>query len=1392
MDTASRMRAQDIIIYNRGTEIMAVPTPEKAAGEAIKASREAVAFFQEFDKRNVYLAAAQRDTGWLLGERALECETAPCRYVPISAFESANEGAGLATYTVLVPTKNGTQSKPLRLEELNRIVYELVVGVYVFNQVPAISLQPNHDGSSSCNLPAAYHDTLVGSVLLEVDYFVKSLLHGTIIPQSIKRERVNDVWRTKTSEGLRETLKNMGLVFLIDDPELGPELYEPRKDVFVRLPAKCVDQELAESELILRLTTGQEFEQQEAHLSHDMFLRYLDQVGIDLVFRPNSIQQVGSLFVMDTSFEITTRVCLTKTEEDPELYRHLQTYLQNQRCFLAENLYKKKEISHNLDLLHFISFMTQLLVTLKLHNKVVSVDALHGAKSGDVIRTNRELPPTLPSENSRWSPFKDQDSVARLRGGVLFHLLHREVTTPNSDFLTAYESLKANGSLMDTKKLATCKVRDEEFLVFSFAVEDFYTKSPKVPRWVHAMITELQTQCASLPSLSSRVNELLKKPFHPKQVFRMKTVLAQLQASVEKGILPLVALLLKRCTKTRLVKPDEQGKALVHYAAMNCQTDVLSALLYAGSIVDQTCMTPGPDGKPTKTQSIHLAARSGGLDTVMCLIHFGADVLVEDEDGWTAVHHAAFHNYQSVVLHICTIEKKCTELKTNDQSSATPLLLAAKNGGYDVIRCLVKLRADVTAKNRVGQGLVQLVALRYHISILKYLVELNHPELSVWADLSAMLSADLGSGYPKAAARCLDALSQWNSDVSTHLLEFNAIPSLVQMMMVKDIRVQHLAVQVLANMSCIDDIKEALNLSDAISPLVELLTSASERVQGCACTVICDLATSPKMQADIAEAGAIPQLVKLLASDADNVQLTSCAALGILADSSSANQDAITAAAVLPALKTLLTSDLACIQACATSTLQMVTESNRSSQLSVLSLDILPHLIRLLRSKEILVHTNAALAIEAMAENCEEAQQEILAHPVCISLLQRLLKMQDQRVKVASTCALWSIAGSLINNRRLVAEHMGLPLLINMLTLHNEKLDYISSEALGSLATELGDNQRKIMEVGGVKPLVEILTIATSQRVYLSTINTISKLLLKRGLAPNKFLQKAVVESRGIPALASIACSQKVTDVVRISAACALAHMSLGNPAYLKMIQSGTGFSCGLVFRFLDSNDPKVRVQAGQCLAVLAFNNPAMVQYMRENHNLDMSVYVPFLESNDEHLQCFAGLQLVVLSQILKGVKEVDAVIKGIQLLVQLLSSTVESTQVQSAEFLAYLSHFSTGIPEAIVMAGALDHLINYLTNGSTPVIENCCVALGYLSFHVTPARMMIGIFREQPEKFEVFREYSGKVVHSRQFRQRWEEEERVGLPVLRLVLQMCMWYNCYITISCTIICCVY
>ena len=916
------------------------------------------------------------------------------------------------------------------------------------------------------------------------------------------------------------------------------------------------------------------------------------------------------------------------------------------------------------------------------------------------------------------------------------------------------------------KELITCQVSDKTYYVFQVSIEDYYLKSPKLPRWVHCMISELKSQCARLPSLNPRIQELLKKSYGSREATNMQTVPVQLLASIKKGLFPLVALLLKRCTKTHLGKLDDTGLGLVHYAAANCHTEVLALLLHTGCSVDQCCSTTGLEA----TQPLHLAAGSGSLDTVSCLLHYGANILALDSSGWAAIHYAAFHNYHTIVRHICTVERQCINLKTNDCTGSTPLLLATRNGGFDTVQCLIELGAYVTASDGSNHGIIQLAALYHHIHILKYLIDLEQTDVVVFDQLSAMLVAEPGSGYPEAAARSLDPLTQWRPvEHATALFRNNAIPSLVELLRRKsDEKLQHLAVQVLANISSDMDVRRTLVEVSAVPALVALISSASERVQASTCIVFCDLGMSPNVQTAIVQAVAVPQLVKLLASEADDVQLYSTACLGILAYDNSSNQTSIAAASAIPALKPLLASDLSCIQACAAHTVQALVAENRSCQLGALSTDLLTPLVYLLRSKEVSVHTAAALAIEAIAENCQEAQQELLGNSTCVGLLKRLLRMRDSQVKVAGGRALWAIAGHLISNQRLIATYIGLNLLISMLTIHNEKLDYVCSEALGALATELGDNQRKIMEVGGVKPLVETLTLPTSQRVYLSVINTLSKLIVRPALRPNKLLQKEVAASRGITVLASLVTSQQSTELVCVSAACTLAMLVLENSDNMKFLLTDTDFFLLQIFDFFSSADPTVQIQAGQCLATLAFNNPTQLANLKQHGSIDFNFYLPFLASADEYFKCCAGFQLVVLSKMLTGIRNAEAAVKGIRVLVDLLPSEVEATQVLSASFIACLAHSSPGIPDTIVMAGALDYLISNLMSGSGPVIENCCVALGYFTIHPMAARLIRGTFRDQPEKFDIFREYASSIVVSKEFLSDWQYTEKSGLPVLR------------------------
>lgn len=331
------------------------------------------------------------------------------------------------SYTFLVPWPQALVGlKPLQCQVLHQITRELVEGIYVFNQLPSLSLDGNYDCTTACNIPSAYHDTLVGSTMLAVDYFTKSLLHGTTVPTKEKRVKILEEWKKIPSSKIRQMCTDLGLSLMKDDEELGGDIYNEMKEPFIRYPPKCIDSDLAQSQLLSRLSTSEDFNLQQDHVSRDVFLRYLDHVSIGLVFRQKSIQQEGSFFVLDHSFDITTNILATLKESNKSLYSQLHSYLQKQRDFVMKHLQTKPQMIYNIELLGFVSFMVPFLVSLKKQHKIIDVSELHLRTPRDLLRTDRDLPPALPSEDSRWSPFTAENSYTSLHGGIEFHMMEQK------------------------------------------------------------------------------------------------------------------------------------------------------------------------------------------------------------------------------------------------------------------------------------------------------------------------------------------------------------------------------------------------------------------------------------------------------------------------------------------------------------------------------------------------------------------------------------------------------------------------------------------------------------------------------------------------------------------------------------------------------------------------------------------------------------------------------------------------------------------------------------------------------------------------------------------------------------------------------------------------------
>ncbi len=1350
----------------------------KAAEAALlSAAREASAYFDRFDKTILYHAAAHLDRDWLLSDSENTSS-----FIPpppgglISGLPLNNEGR----YTFLIEKQEG--GKPLNLQELQQVTRELIEGIYVFNQLPSITLEANYDSTTSCSIPSAYNNTLIGQALLSLDYFTKSLLHGSTVRQKDKRSKLLEEWKKFPQENLRKEFEANGMTDMQNDNELGKSLYHKKKIPFVRYPPKYVNTELALRQLDSRLTTGEEYEQMKDHKGRDQFLQHLEHVSLGIVFRQENILYKDGIFVLDPAHDVVTNIMGTAPEKDidPSLHNHLHSYLQKQREFVSDNLNKKRDIAHRIQLLSFVSFMIYFLVSLKKTNRVVDISNFLPLKSKDLMRTDRELPPILPTSSSRWSPYLSENNTTGMHGDVTFEkskLTANPVEISPSEMERIKESLthyaisgecsindeelapKLSISLLD-KDLTTCVIGEKTYYAMELFVEPYYSKTPKLPRWLHAMTAEMKTQCARLLSLNdARIQDMLRKPLGIRKAAALKTVNVSLQASIEKGSLPAVTALLKRCTHTRLGKPDEKGMLMLHYAATYARPDVLSALILSDSNIEQPL-------ENSQTRALHLVAQAGNVDAFYCLLRYGADLCTSDSNGWFAIHIAAFHNCQSIVRHFASINSEFLEMEAENKLKSTPLLISAESGGFDSFKCLIELGANVTATDSTGSNAVHLAALKHHTKVLRYLIETKGNEIDVWAILSEMLKSE--GPLADAAARSLDPLTQWKPKESAEsLLKLNTVESLVQLLKRNETS-QLLAIQVLANLSHFEEIKSALMEKDAVSYLTKLLVSFNDRIHANTCLVLSDLAVVSENQEAVASSGALPHLTKLMSSESDDVQLFSSALVGILAYDNPNNQKLIAEANCIPVLVSLLSSTKSCIRGCASRALGVAVDGNRTNQLLALVENIIPCLIVLLRSKEPPVHKSAAVAVESLATNSEECQRELLSDSTCINLLKRLLKMRNPEVKVCGGCALWAIAGNLISNKRLIATHIGLELLVDMLTIHNEHLDFVCAEALGAIATELGDNQVKIIQVGGVKPLVDALTVVTSQRVCLSVIHTLSALCMKPALVPNAAAQRSIASSRGIPILCSIVSADQASEIVRVEAACTLAKLILNNPENDKILTKHTDFSFLTIFKFFTSSDSMVRLLAGHCLSIMAFNNPDNLRKMKAFGTLNVSNFLPFLQSGDEFYQIHAAFQIVVLSKLLVGMKDVDCTVKGIKLLVHLLSSYTEQTKVLSAEFIATLSRMGSGIPGALVLAGVLDPLLANFESGNRPVIESTSVALGYLTFNRMASRLVIGMFRDSPELFHVFEKYFPFIVYSQKFRTAWTDITRPGIPSLR------------------------
>ncbi|XP_073723613.1 ankyrin and armadillo repeat-containing protein [Misgurnus anguillicaudatus] len=163
---------------------------------------------QKYDSTDLQELLSMTTCSWLFGggEHSLHLDKHPGIIRQMSVIPDPN-------ITILAPIDSRI---PLDYKVVHQIVRELTVVIYGFNQLPVISLEPNSDQSSTCQLPPAYYDTKVGQVLINIDYTMKTLWHGCYFPRE-KRVDFSDLWKNRmgvNADGLPQTKKDIHAEFL--------------------------------------------------------------------------------------------------------------------------------------------------------------------------------------------------------------------------------------------------------------------------------------------------------------------------------------------------------------------------------------------------------------------------------------------------------------------------------------------------------------------------------------------------------------------------------------------------------------------------------------------------------------------------------------------------------------------------------------------------------------------------------------------------------------------------------------------------------------------------------------------------------------------------------------------------------------------------------------------------------------------------------------------------------------------------------------------------------------------------------------------------------------------------------------------------------------------------
>ena len=361
-------------------------------------------------------------------------------------------------------------------------------------------------------------NTRLGQIMINADYWLKSLWHGAYFPRD-KRIKFSERWRqlldvdangsAQTKKSIIAEFVNAGLTDIAKDKDYA-DLYQT---VIPDTSLKTFGLDLG-TEYRVKPTISPEpveadysdlLEMTDQQLQEEMkfFMNHVDDLQLQMTFGLDYIKQYKNLFEFKGNYFINSTCKASNDRVDNQKFERLKKRLNLHENFLRKHYARKQEVKKYLSMLKIVAFLVPLLVSLKKRMRIPDINNLLPSISGDEIHTERELPPLMLAPDFRSKNFDyPANKYFNLHGGVQFELETCSIETSGfKNFDTDYERVAAKAS--ETLKgylqseqqqeypVPTIEVNNKKYWCVRLDIDTYYPQPPQKPFWINKLSDDL-------------------------------------------------------------------------------------------------------------------------------------------------------------------------------------------------------------------------------------------------------------------------------------------------------------------------------------------------------------------------------------------------------------------------------------------------------------------------------------------------------------------------------------------------------------------------------------------------------------------------------------------------------------------------------------------------------------------------------------------------------------------------------------------------------------------------------------------------------------------------------------------------------------------------------------